>query len=142
MGDFNYGGSYVSSRLRDHLDIDQPPFVRLINNTDGTTVKPFDPTPRHPRKPYDRIYAVPGDSTITAVGVDTFRDTLTPEQVASYFMTFTICHIISWIDMQYYKSVSDHYPVYVEVSFGNNGGTLPSSECVQSLTIKRIMTLC
>ena len=82
----------MSSRLRDHLDIDQPPFVRLINETDGTTVKPFDPTPRNPRKPYDRIYAVPGDSIIEAVGVDTFRDTLTPEQVANsiIFMTVTI----------------------------------------------------
>ena len=81
MGDFNYGGSYVSSRLRDHLDIDQPPFVRMINDTDGTTVKPFDPTPQNLGKPYDRIYVVPGGSTITAAGVDTFRGTLTPEQV-------------------------------------------------------------
>ena len=81
MGDFNYGGSYVSSRLRDNLDIDQPPFVRLINDSDGTTVKLFEPTPQKPSKPYDRIYAVPGGSIITAVGVDRFRGTLTPEQV-------------------------------------------------------------
>ena len=82
MGDFNYGGSYVSSRLQNHLDIDQPPFVRLINSTDGTTVKPYEPTPQNPSRPYDRIYAVPGDNTIImTAGVDTFRDTLTPEQV-------------------------------------------------------------
>ena len=82
MGDFNYGGSYVSSRLQNHLDIDQPPFVRLINSTDGTTVKPYEPTPQNPSRPYDRIYAVPGDNTIImTAGVDTFRDMLTPEQV-------------------------------------------------------------
>lgn len=81
IGDYNYGGSYVSSRLRSHLDIDQPPFVRLINNTDGTTVKPFDQSPQNHGKPYDRIYVVPGGSTITAAGVDKFRGTLTPEQV-------------------------------------------------------------
>ena len=82
MGDFNYGGRYVSSRLQDNLNIDQPPFVRFINRTDGTTVKPFNPTPKNPKKPYDRIYVVPGSAMIiTAVGIDTFRDNLTEDQV-------------------------------------------------------------
>ena len=30
--------------------------------------------------------------------------------------------------MQYYHSVSDHYPVYVEVNFGTSGGTAPQSK--------------
>ena len=30
--------------------------------------------------------------------------------------------------MQYYRSVSDHYPVYVEVNIGNSDGTAPSSK--------------
>ena len=30
--------------------------------------------------------------------------------------------------MQYYRSVSDHYPVYVEVNMGKNGGTPPSGK--------------
>ena len=30
--------------------------------------------------------------------------------------------------MQYLNSVSDHYPVYVEVSFGTSGGTAPQSK--------------
>ena len=82
MGDFNYGGSYVRSSLQDHLDIDQPPFIRLINKTDATTVKPFHPTSRVKGKPYDRIYVVPGRMLITAAGIDKFRDMLTPEQVS------------------------------------------------------------
>ena len=83
MGDYNYGGRYVlPSNLQDNLNIDQPPFVRFINKTDGTTVKPFIPTPQNPKKPYDRIYVVPGGVTITAVGIDTFRDILTEDQVS------------------------------------------------------------
>lgn len=31
-------------------------------------------------------------------------------------------------NMQYYRSVSDHYPVYVEVNMGKNGGTSPSGK--------------
>ena len=83
MGDYNYGGTYVPKDLQDNLDIDKPPFSRFINKTDGTTVKPFEPTPSNPSKPYDRIYVVlPGDQVvITAVGVDTFRDPLTKEEV-------------------------------------------------------------
>ena len=81
IGDYNYGGSYVPSSLQDNLDIDQPPFVRFINKTDGTTVKPFMPTPENPSKPYDRIYVVPGGRIIERVGIDTFRDMLTPEEV-------------------------------------------------------------
>lgn len=84
MGDYNYGGSYVKPSQQDNLDIDQPPFVRFINKTDGTTVKPFDPSPQNPAKPYDRIYVVPGGRTITAVGIDTFRDSRTPEEVYNY----------------------------------------------------------
>ena len=30
--------------------------------------------------------------------------------------------------MQYYRSVSDHYPVYVEVNFGTSGGTDPQGK--------------
>ncbi len=74
MGDYNYGGSYVPSNQQDNLMIDQPPFVRFINKTDGTTVK-------NPSKPYDRIYVVPGGTTIERVGIDTFRDMLTPDEV-------------------------------------------------------------
>ena len=74
MGDYNYGGSYVSPNQQDNLNIDQPPFVRFINRTDGTTVA------QNP-KPYDRIYIVPGGITIQRVGIDTFRDMLTPQQV-------------------------------------------------------------
>jgi hypothetical protein len=74
MGDYNYGGTYVSPNQQDNLMIDQPPFVRFINSTDGTTVK-------SPSKPYDRIYVVPGGRTIERVGIDTFRDMLTPDQV-------------------------------------------------------------
>ena len=83
MGDYNYGGTYVSSSLQDNLAIDQPPFSRFINKTDGTTVKPFMPTPSNPKKPYDRIYVVvPGSQIIiTSVGIDMFRDILTEEQV-------------------------------------------------------------
>ena len=66
---------------QDNLNIDQPPFVRFINRTDGTTVKPFNPTPQNPAKPYDRIYIVPGGRIIERVGIDTFRDNLTPEVV-------------------------------------------------------------
>ena len=74
MGDYNYGGSYVSPNQQDNLAIDQPPFVRFINRTDGTTVT------QNP-KPYDRIYIVPGGITIQRVGIDTFRDMLTPQEV-------------------------------------------------------------
>ena len=81
MGDYNYGGSYVPSSRQDNLNIDQAPFVRFINKTNGTTVKPFTPTPQNPKKPYDRIYIVPGGRTITAVGIDTFRDMLSAEEV-------------------------------------------------------------
>ena len=83
MGDYNDGGTYVSPSLQDNLAIDQPPFSRFINKTDGTTVKPFAPTPSNPKKPYDRIYVVvPGTQiVITTVGIDTFCDTLTEEQV-------------------------------------------------------------
>ena len=83
IGDYNYGGQYVPSNLQDTLDIDQLPFVRFINKTDGTTVKPFVPTPQNPKKPYDRIYIVPGGATITKVGIDTFRGVLTEDQVCS-----------------------------------------------------------
>ena len=51
MGDYNYGGRYVPSNLQDSLSIDQSPFVRFINKTDGTTVKPFTPSPQNPSKP-------------------------------------------------------------------------------------------
>ena len=83
MGDFNYGGRYVRSNLQDHLDIDKPPFVRLISKTDGTTVKPFIPTRDKPKKPYDRIYAVPPRSATVRMkaGVDTFDGGLTSQQV-------------------------------------------------------------
>ena len=81
MGDYNYGGTYVPQNRQDNLNIDQPPFVRFINRTDATTVKPFDPTPQNPAKPYDRIYVVPGDRIIEKVGIDTFRDTLTSQGV-------------------------------------------------------------
>ena len=83
MGDYNYGGTYVSPSLQDNLAIDQPPFSRFINKTDGTTVKPFAPTPSNPKKPYDRIYVVvPGTQiVITTVGIDTFRDILMEQQV-------------------------------------------------------------
>lgn len=76
MGDFNYGGSYVPSSDLDMLNIDNSPFLRYINKTDGTTVKPFDPTPG--KRPYDRIYVAPQSqhSFITAVGIDKFRDML------------------------------------------------------------------
>ena len=81
MGDYNYGGRYVPSNQQDNLNIDQSPFVRFINKTDGTTVKPFVPSPQNPSKPYDRIYVVPGGRIIERVGIDTYRDILTPEQV-------------------------------------------------------------
>lgn len=82
MGDYNYGGSYVKSDQQDHLDIDKPPFSRFINKTDGTTVKPFDPSPSNPKKPYDRIYVVVPESQIiiTSVGIDMFRDGVLTEQ--------------------------------------------------------------
>ena len=82
MGDFNYGGTYVPSNQLDRLDIDKSPFVRLISKTDGTTVKPFKPTRDNPKKPYDRIYAVPESKTTKMKGgVDTFDGGLTPQQV-------------------------------------------------------------
>ena len=80
MGDYNYGGTYVSQSQQDNLDIDQPPFVRFINSTDGTTVTP-------PSKPYDRIYIVPEGITIQRVGIDTFRDMLTQQQVIQAILT-------------------------------------------------------
>ena len=88
MGDFNYGGTYVPSSQLDNLNIDSPPFVRFINKTDGTTLKPFNPTPQNPKKPYDRIYVVPRNSQtfITSVGIDTFRDMLTESQVLLLFL--------------------------------------------------------
>ena len=57
-----------------------------MNKTDGTTVKPFMPTPSNPKKPYDRIYVVvPGSRIIImSVGIDMFPDTLTEAQVYSY----------------------------------------------------------
>ena len=83
MGDYNYGGSYVKWSQQDNLDIDKPPFSRFINKTDGTTVKPFAPSPSNPKKPYDRIYVVVPASQIiiTSVGIDMFRDVLTEQQV-------------------------------------------------------------
>ena len=73
----------MSPSLQDHLAIDMAPFSRFINKTDGTTVKPFDPTSSNPKKPYDRIYVVvPGTQiVITTVGIDTFCDILTEQQV-------------------------------------------------------------
>lgn len=85
IGDYNYGGTYVPQNQQDNLNIDQSPFIRFINRTDGTTVKPFMPTPQNPAKPYDRIYVVPEGRTIERVGIDTFRDILTPEQVTVLF---------------------------------------------------------
>ena len=99
MGDFNYGGTYVPQGLRGNLLIDNDPFLGLIN--EGTSVKTS--------LPYDRIYVAPrnvlGPHIITAAGVDRYSGSL--------------------INNQYYKTVSDHYPVYVEVNIGDNGGTNP-----------------
>ena len=82
MGDFNYGGTYVPADKLDRLDIDKS-LKRLISKTDGTTVKPFNPTPQDPSKPYDRIYAAsPKGTTIQMEGnVDKFNGGLTPEKV-------------------------------------------------------------
>ena len=36
--------------------------------------------------------------------------------------------------MQYFRTVSDHYPVYVDVDIGKNGGTKrPRGKCTMSL---------
>ena len=35
--------------------------------------------------------------------------------------------------MQYFRSVSDHYPVYVEVNFGTSGGTAPQSKIYNTI---------
>ena len=123
MGDYNYGGSYVPSNQQDNLNIDRPPFVRFINKTDGTTVA------GNPGQPYDRIYVVPGTITIERAGIDKFMDTLTAEEVIdSASLAIIIIIVISINDIQYFRSVSDHYPVYVEVNFGTSGGTAPQSK--------------
>ena len=90
--------NYGGSYVRkDKLDIDNPPFRGLINT--GTSVKTS--------KPYDRIYVAPKETPINAAGVDKYSGTLN--------------------ELEYYKTVSDHYPVYVDVDIGNtkSGGTKP-----------------
>ena len=101
MGDFNYGGTYVPQSKRGNLLIDNPPFRGLINT--GTSVKTA--------QPYDRIYVAPkniigSQIKINAADVDKFRGLLS--------------------EGQYYETVSDHYPVYVDVNIGASGGTSPS----------------
>ena len=49
------------------------------------------------------------------------------------------CNNINACNIQYYRSVSDHYPVYVEVNIGNSGGTAPSSKYHTIIIISLIL---